>query len=234
MPFELRLLIMFFPGGLLILSGGFLLDVDPDFGTSVGLVGFALLILWPIISITGHARHRAKLKRQEEQVGKEGQVGNEDQEEAIADPLHSFVSAVEYLIFTVAVPSAVLGGMGALFVFAAGDDPDLEWVKILAGISMWGLLGAYLLILLRGRSASTLRIIGAALAVCGLAGILVVIAVLKEEGITGFGGVLMVIACVGMVACGGLADDHRPQYSYSRGTRQRLKLATMDLLPEQR
>lgn len=185
MPFETRLLIMFFPGGLLVISAGFLLDVVPDFATAMGILGLALLIIWPI---TAHVRHSRKLERGE-----------------TADHLHSFVSAVERFTFAVVLPSAVLGGVGALFLFSEGDDPDLEWVKSFVGISLLGLLGAYLLRLVRRRSALTLRIIGAALGVCGLAGIVAAIASLRGGAITVIGGVILAVACVGLVALGGWA-----------------------------
>lgn len=185
MPFETRLLIMFFPGGLLVISAGFLLDVVPDFATAMGILGLALLIIWPI---TAHVRHSRKLERGE-----------------TADHLHSFVSAVERFTFAVVLPSAVLGGVGALFLFSEGDDPDLEWVKSFVGMSLLGLLGAYLLRLVRRRSALTLRIIGAALGVCGLAGIVAAIASLRGGAITVIGGVILAVACVGLVALGGWA-----------------------------
>lgn len=99
----------------------------------------------------------------------------------------------------------MLGGVGALFLFSEGDDPDLEWVKSFVGMSLLGLLGAYLLRLVRRRSALTLRIIGAALGVCGLAGIVAAIASLRGGAITVIGGVILAVACVGLVALGGWA-----------------------------
>ena len=188
MPFETRLLIMFFPGGLLVISAGFLPDVVPDFATAMGILGLALLIIWPIITITAHVRHSRKLERGE-----------------TADHLHSFVSAVERFTFAVVLPSAVLGGVGALFLFSEGDDSDFAWVKSFVGISLFGVLGAYLLRLVRRRSALTLRIIGAALGVCGLAGIVAAIASLRGGAITVIGGVILAVACVGLVALGGWA-----------------------------
>lgn len=208
MTFKAQLVCMFFPGFLVIVIGGVLVDALPGFGAGLAAAGFLLLIAWPIFSITVHIRHERKLKRRARDrqsapvaittLGTDAEAA----ETPVHDPLHTFVSAVEFLTFTFAIPVAILGGLGIYCLVTAGEGPDKAAIKAFAGIGSLGLLGAYLLILLRGRSVQTLRVIGVALAVFGLAGTFAVAAVLGDGGATSVGDVVMAVASVVMVAAG--------------------------------
>lgn len=200
----MQLVCMFFPGGLLIVIGGALLDHLHGLGLSLALVGFLLLLAWPIFTITVHIRHERKLNRHKKQRDPEPmsitQARSASEELSIKDPLHTFVTAVEARILMFGLPVAILGGLGVFCLVTAGDDPDKQSFKIFAGLGSLGLLGGYLLILVGGRSALTLRIIGVALAVFGLAGTFAVASVLGRVGVTSAGDVVMAIASVVMVA----------------------------------
>lgn len=198
---------MFFPGAVLIVIGGALLEALPGFALAVGMIGFLVLIAWPIFTITVHIRHELKLKRHEKERGSEPvsitQARVPSGDLAVKDPLHTFVSSVEFLIFTFGLPVALLGGLGVFCLVTAGDDPDKQGFKIFAGFGSLGLLGGYLIILIKGRSPRTLRVIGIALAVFGLAGTFAVASALGDAGVSSAGDVVMAIASVVMVAAGG-------------------------------
>lgn len=215
MTFKGQVVCMFFPGGLLVVIGGALLDVLPGFGLGVAMIGFLLLIAWPIFSIIVHLRHEGKLKRAErlsealgDEHGVDRAVGSTDRgrsrfESSVRDPLHTFLASVELLIFTFGLPVTLLGGLGVYCLVTAGDEPDKQGFKIFAGIGSLGLLGGYLFILIGGRSPLTLRIIGIAVAVFGLAGTFAVASVLGQAGVTSVGDGVMAVASVVMVAAGG-------------------------------
>ncbi|WP_125240736.1 hypothetical protein [Brevibacterium aurantiacum] len=206
MTFRGQLVCMFFPGGLLVIIGGAMIDYLHGFGVALGSVGFLLLIAWPIFTITVHIRHERRLKRAERQRDSEPvsitQVGAPVEEVTVRDPLHTFVATVENLTFLIGIPVTMLGGLGVFCLVTAPSDPGKETFKVLAGIGSLGLLGAYLLLIVRGRSAFTLKVIGAAVTVFGIAGALAVGLVLKEDGITSVSDVVMAVASVVMIAGG--------------------------------
>lgn len=202
----MQLVCMFFPGGVLIVIGGALLDQLHGLGVSLALVGFLLLLAWPIFSVAVHIRHGRKLKHHTKQRGSAPvsitQVPGPSEELSIKDPLHTFVTAVEERVLMLGLPVAILGGLGVFCLVTAGDDLDEQGFKIFAGVGSLGLLGGYLLILLGGRSPLTLRIIGVGLAVFGLAGTFALASVLGRVGVTSVGDVVMAIASLVMVATG--------------------------------
>ncbi|GAA1558801.1 hypothetical protein [Brevibacterium picturae] len=205
MGFKGQLVCMFFPGGLLIVIGASLRDVLPDLGLPLAMLGFLLLIAWPIFTITVHVRHERRLKRQQKRDSEsvaltQARIPSEDL--SVRDPLHTFVTTVETLILMFGLPVAFLGGLGVFCLVTAGDDPNQKVLKAAIGVGSLGLLGGYLLILLRGRSPQTLRIIGVAVAVFGLAGLVAVASVLVSEGVTSVGDIVMAIAGVVMTAAG--------------------------------
>ena len=197
---------MFFPGGLLIILGGALLDHLHGFGVALALLGALLLIAWPAFTITVHIRHERRLKRAEQQRDSEPvsitQVRTSVEEVTVDDPLHTFVTTVENLTFLIGLPVTLLGGLGVFCLVTVASDPSKETFKILTGIGSLGLLVAYLFLIVRGRSAFTLKVIGAAVTVFGIAGALAVGLVLKEDGITSVSDVVMAVASVVTIAGG--------------------------------
>lgn len=197
---------MFFPGGLLIILGGVLLDHLHGLGVALASLGVLLLIAWPAFTITVHIRHERRLKRAERQRDCEPvnitEVRAPVEEVTVDDPLHAFVTTVENMTFLIGLPVTFLGGLGVFCLVTAPSDPSKETFKMLTGIASLGLLGAYVFLIVRGRSALTLRVIGAAVTVFGIAGALAVGLVLKEDGITSAGDVVMSVASVGMIAGG--------------------------------
>lgn len=197
---------MLFPGGLLIILGGVLIDHLHGFGVALALLGVLLLIAWPAFTITVGIRHERRLKRAERQRDSEPvsitQVRTSVEEVTVDDPLHTFVTTVENLTFLIGLPVTFLGGLGVFCLVTAPSDPSKETFKILTGIASLGLLGAYMFLIVRGRSALTLRAIGAAVTVFGIAGALAVGLVLKVDGITSAGDVIMAVASVVMIAGG--------------------------------
>ena len=204
--FRLQVVCMFFPGGVLLVIGGVLLDHLHGLGLSLALVGFLLLLAWPIFTITVHIRHGRKLRSHKKQGDMEPvsitPVRSSFEELSIHDPLHTFVTAVESRILTIGLPVAVLGGVGVFCLVTASDDPSRTFFKVFVGVAFLGLLGAYMFLLIYGRSTLTLRIFGVSLAVFGLAGISALAFVLARLGVTSVGDVVMAIASVAMVAAG--------------------------------
>lgn len=198
---------MFFPGGLLIVIGGALINVLPGFGLGVGMFGFLLLIAWPIFTIIVHIRHERKLKRHKKQRVSEPvsitQIKAASEDVAVHDPVHTFLTTVEHLILIIGLPVALLGGLGVFCLVTSGDNHSDQAFKTFAGIGSLGLLGSYLFILIGGRNPLTLRIIGIALAVFGFAGTFAVASVLGQAGATSAGDVVMAVASMVMVLAGG-------------------------------
>lgn len=206
MAFKRQLVYMFFPGVLLIIIGGVLLDHLHGLGVALASVGFLLLIAWPAFTITVHIRHERRLKRAERQRASGPvsitQVRVPVEEVTVHDPLHTFVTTVENLTFLIGLPVTLLGGLGVFCLVTVPSDPGKETFKILTGIGSLGLLVAYLFLIVRGRSALTLRVIGAAVTVFGIAGALAVFTVLREAGITSVSDIVMAVASVATIAGG--------------------------------
>lgn len=212
MTFKGQIVCMFFPGAILFLLCGMLLDSLPGLALGVGMLGAFVFIAWPIFTIVVHVRHERRLKRYLKAHESEGVSITEArapgetlahmEEFAVRDPLHTFVTSVEGFILTIGLPVLFLGGLGIFCLVTVNEDPGKEDFKALAGIGSLGLLGAYLLFLLFGRSQRTLRIAGVAVAVFGLAGLLAVASVLGREGITNVGDVVMAVASVLMIVVG--------------------------------
>ncbi|WP_193072959.1 hypothetical protein [Brevibacterium sp. FME37] len=197
MTFKGQIVCMFYPGAILFILCGMLLDNLPGLALGVGMLGAFLFIAWPIFTIVVHVRHERRLKRYLKALESEAVSITEAR-----DPLHTFVASVESFILTIGLPVLFLGGLGIFCLVTADDDPGKESFKAFAGVGSLGLLGAYLLFLLFGRSQRTLRIAGVALAVFGLAGVFAVASVLGSEGITNVGDVVMAVASVVMTVLG--------------------------------
>lgn len=67
MTFKGHIVSLLFPGGILIVAGGALMDVMPGFGLGIGVLGFLLLVAWPIFAIAVNIRHGQRLKRLQKQ-----------------------------------------------------------------------------------------------------------------------------------------------------------------------
>lgn len=205
MTFKGQIVCMFFPGAILLLLCGTLIDSLPGLALGVGMLGAFLFIAWPIFTVAVHIRHERRLKRQQKAHESEAVSFTE-----VRDPLHTFVVGIEGFILTIGLPVLLLGGLGIFCLVTVNDDPGTEDFTAFAGLGALGLLGAYLLFLLFGRSRLTLRIAGVALAVFGLAGLFAVAALLGRDGITTVGDVVMAVASVVMTVVGiGLAVTGR-------------------------
>lgn len=212
MTFKGQIVCMFFPGAVLLILCGTLIDHLPGLALGVGVLGAFLFIAWPIFTIVVHVRHGRRLKRylnehESEAVGiTEARAPGENrahiEDLGVRDPLHTFVASVEGFILTIGLPVLFLGGLGIFCLVTANDDPGKEAFKAFAGVGSLCLLGAYLLFLLFGRSQRTLRIAGVALAVFGLAGVFAVASVLGSGGITSVGDVVMAGASLVMTVLG--------------------------------
>lgn len=197
---------MFFPGALLLVIGGSSLDHLHGLGVAVAMSGFLLLLAWPIFTITVHVRHARRLKRarqvRDAEPGSSTQVKAPFEDVTVRDPLHTFVTSVENLTLLVGLPVSFFGGLGVFCLVTAADDLSKENFKVLTGIASLGLLAAYLFLIARGRSVLTLRVIGAAVTVFGIAGAVAVSSVLTGAGVTSAGDVVMAGASVVMIAGG--------------------------------
>lgn len=206
LTFTGHLVSMFFPGVCFIFLSGLLSDALPNFALGVGFVGFLVLIAWPIFTIVVHVRHDRRLKLQQKQHIPDHRHSAEAQVSAsvvpVNDPLFTFVSGVEAVIMMFALPMLLLGGIGVFCLVTLNDEPGTTIVKAVGGAASLGLLGGYLFMLARGRTPSTLRIVGIAVAVFGLAGLIAVGTVLASDGVTGLGDVIMAVTSVVMVASG--------------------------------
>lgn len=197
MAFKGQIVCMFYPGAILFLLCGTLIDRLPGLALGVGVLGAFVFIAWPIFTIVVHIRHERRLKRRLKAHDSEAVSITE-----VRDPLHAFVTSVEGFILTIGLPVLFLGGLGIFCLVTVNDDPGKEGFKAFAGVGSLGFLGAYLLFLLFGRSQRTLRIAGVALAVFGLAGVFGVASVLGSEGLTSVGDVVMAGASVVMTVLG--------------------------------
>lgn len=203
---------MFYPGAILIILCGTLIDSLPGLALGLGLLGAFVFIAWPIFTIVVHIRHERRLKRYLKaheaeavsiaEVRAPGENRAHIEDLAVRDPLHTFVASVEGFILTIGLPVLFLGGLGIFCLVTVNDDPGKESFKVFAGVGSLALLGAYLIFLLFGRSQRTLRIAGVAIAVFGLAGVFAVASVLGTEGITSVGDVVMAVASVVMTVLG--------------------------------
>lgn len=173
MTFKGHIVSLLFPGGILIVAGGALMDVMPGFGLGIGVLGFLLLVAWPIFAIAVNIRHGQRLKRLQKQRDFEPVSITEatppSDDLNFRDPLHAFVTTVEQLILIIAIPVLILGGIGVFCLATLHDDPDQELFKLLAGCGALILHSMYVVFLVVGRSALMLRIAGGGLALFGLA-----------------------------------------------------------------
>ncbi|TSI12078.1 hypothetical protein [Brevibacterium aurantiacum] len=206
LTFTGHLVSMFFPGACFILVSGLLSEAFPSLALGMGFVGFFVLIAWPIFTIVVHVRHDRRLRRQQKRRISDHRSITEPQVSAsevpINDSLFTFVSGVEAVIMMFALPIILLGGIGVFCLVTLNDDPGTTIVKGVAGAASLGLLGGYLFMLMRGRTPSTLRIVGIAVAVFGIAGLIAVGTVLRSDGLTNLGDVIMAVTSVVMIAAG--------------------------------
>lgn len=206
LTFTGHLVSMFFPGACFIFVSGLLSEALPGLALGMGFVGFFVLIAWPIFTIVVHVRHDRRLRHQQKRRISDHRNITETQVSAsevpINDPLFTFVSGVEAVIMMFALPILLLGGIGVFCLVTLNDDPGTTIVKGVAGVASLGLLGGYLFMLLRRRSPSTLRIVGIAVAVFGIAGLIAVGTVLRSDGLTNLGDVIMAVTSVVMIAAG--------------------------------
>ncbi|WP_240372680.1 hypothetical protein [Brevibacterium zhoupengii] len=206
MNFAGKLVCLFFPGAMFIVLSALLSDVLPGVALGVGFVGFFVLIAWPIFSIVVEVRHNRRLKHQQRQHGLD--PGNTTETQSLAaetpdkDPLYTFTSGVDAVIMMFALPMLLLGGIGVFCLVTLNDDPDTTIIKAVGGIASLGLLGGYLFMMVRGRTPLTLRVVGVAVAIFGLAGLIAVGTVLASDGVTSIGDVIMAITSVVMIAAG--------------------------------
>ncbi|AOP54767.1 hypothetical protein [Brevibacterium aurantiacum] len=198
---------LLFPGGILIVAGGALMDVMPGFGLGIGVLGFLLLVAWPIFAIAVNIRHGQRLKRLQKQRDFEPVSITEatppSDDLNFRDPLHAFVTTVEQLILIIAIPVLILGGIGVFCLATLHDDPDQELFKLLAGCGALILHSMYVVFLVVGRSALMLRIAGGGLALFGLALTVGVGSELADAGgVTSTSDIVVGIASVVMVVVG--------------------------------
>lgn len=197
---------MFFPGAILLLICGTLVHTLPGLAQGVGAIGALALVGWPIFTIVVHVRHRRRLERcliaHESEPVSITEVRSSVEDFGVRDPLHTFVTSVEAFILTIGLPVLFLGGIGIFCLVTVNDDPGKGAFNAFAGVGVLGLLGAYLVFLVFGRSKRTLRIGGVALIVFGLAGTFAVASVLVEEGITSVSDIVMAGASVVMTLLG--------------------------------
>lgn len=227
MTFANKLVCLFFPGAVFILLSGLLSDVLPGIALGMGFVGFFVLIGWPIFSIVVEVRHDRRLKRQQRQHSSEPGPITETRrlaaEVPVTDPLFTFVSGVEAVIMMFALPILLLGGLGVFCLVTLDEDPDTTIVKAICAVACLALLGGYLLIILRGRTPLTLRIVGITVAVFGLAGLVAVASAVVSDGGPNVADVIMAVTSVVMIAVGlWLAITGRNDFrreSFIRGNR---------------
>lgn len=171
MGLRARLLAAVFPGACLIIVAGLLIDTAArTFAVFLGFFGFLVLVMWPIIALTVQIRHESRSSR-----GREIST--------LLGRSYVLVTAVQKFALQIGIPVVMLGGVGIFCLITAGDEPDQRVAKIVFGFGALLLLAVYLLLLLLGRSALTLRLAGIACVVFGAGALFTVITEVQDGSV---------------------------------------------------
>lgn len=163
------------PGLILIILGGALIDVWPGPAGAISLVGFVVLVGWPLLVIVTEVRHRSAARR------------------TAPDPA---------ITLMIVLPVALLGGLGVFCLVTAAREADHPVLRAIVGVACLLLLATFLVLAFRGRSALTLRFVGVPVALLGIGIGGWAITDWSADGPT-LGTAVGLIASVALLVCGG-------------------------------